>query len=45
MKREAVKVGDQIKLSDVTRFPLSFWLISIICVAYYVAIFPFIGVS
>jgi hypothetical protein len=36
-------VGEEINLKDFLKFPFSFWLMSIICVSYYVAIFPFIG--
>ncbi|XP_045131206.1 major facilitator superfamily domain-containing protein 1-like isoform X4 [Portunus trituberculatus] len=42
---DAAQSGEKIKLSDILTFPASFWLISIICVAYYVAIFPFIGLA
>ncbi|KAK2573793.1 Major facilitator superfamily domain-containing protein 1 [Acropora cervicornis] len=38
-------VGEVIRLSDVKDFPLTLWLIFIICVAYYVAIFPFIALG
>uniref|UniRef100_A0A8C7UIS8 Lysosomal dipeptide transporter MFSD1 n=1 Tax=Oncorhynchus mykiss TaxID=8022 RepID=A0A8C7UIS8_ONCMY len=34
-----------IKLTDVKDFPFPLWLIFIICVGYYVAIFPFIGLG
>ncbi|RVE64953.1 hypothetical protein OJAV_G00130730 [Oryzias javanicus] len=37
--------GEVIKLTDVKDFPLTLWLIFIICVGYYVAIFPFIGLG
>ena len=37
--------GEVIKFTDVKDFPLSFWLLSIICVAYYVTVFPFIGLG
>jgi hypothetical protein len=37
--------ADQIRLTDVRFFPLTFWLLSIICVAYYVAVFPFVGLG
>lgn len=37
--------GEVIKLSDVKDFSLSLWLIFIICVCYYVAVFPFIGLG
>lgn len=39
------KTGEVIKLSDVKDFSLSLWLIFIICVCYYVAVFPFIGLG
>lgn len=42
---DAAESGEKIKLSDILTFPVSFWLISVICVAYYVAIFPFIGLA
>ncbi|KAG9348315.1 hypothetical protein JZ751_002050 [Albula glossodonta] len=38
-------LGEVIKLTDVKDFSLSLWLIFVICVAYYVAIFPFIGLG
>ncbi len=37
--------GEVIRFTDVKDFPLAFWLLSIICVAYYVTIFPFIGLG
>ena len=37
--------GEVIHFTDVKDFPLSFWLLSVICVAYYVAVFPFIGLG
>lgn len=37
--------GEIPKLSDVKTFKVSFWMVSIICVAYYVAIFPFIALG
>uniref|UniRef100_A0A8C7K2Z3 Lysosomal dipeptide transporter MFSD1 n=1 Tax=Oncorhynchus kisutch TaxID=8019 RepID=A0A8C7K2Z3_ONCKI len=40
-----VCVGEVIKLTDVKDFPFPLWLIFIICVGYYVAIFPFIGLG
>lgn len=33
------------KLSDVRTFRVTFWMVSVICVAYYVAIFPFIALG
>lgn len=37
--------GEVAKLSDVTTFKITFWMVSVICVAYYVAIFPFIALG
>lgn len=34
-----------VSLTDVKNFKLIFWLITIICIAYYVAIFPFIALG
>ncbi|XP_030072155.1 lysosomal dipeptide transporter MFSD1 [Microcaecilia unicolor] len=45
LNKEKGKTGDVIKLSDVKDFSLSLWLIFLICVCYYVAIFPFIGLG
>ncbi|CAH1397376.1 unnamed protein product [Nezara viridula] len=36
---------DEVKLSDVLDFSPAFWLISVICVAYYIAIFPLIALG
>ena len=33
----------QIQLKDLKTFPVSYWLVSVVCVAFYVAIFPFIS--
>ncbi|XP_054569652.1 major facilitator superfamily domain-containing protein 1 isoform X3 [Eptesicus fuscus] len=38
-------IGEVIKLTDVKDFSLPLWLIFIICVCYYVAVFPFIGLG
>uniref|UniRef100_A0A665U4C4 Lysosomal dipeptide transporter MFSD1 n=1 Tax=Echeneis naucrates TaxID=173247 RepID=A0A665U4C4_ECHNA len=45
LHKEQGKTGEVIKLTDVKDFPFSLWLIFIICVGYYVAIFPFIGLG
>jgi len=45
LKKQAIGTGEVVKLSDVKYFPLSFWLMCGSCVAYYVAIFPFIGLG
>ncbi|TNN01743.1 major facilitator superfamily domain-containing protein 1 isoform X1 [Takifugu flavidus] len=45
LHKEEGKTGEVIKLTDVKDFPFPLWLIFIICVGYYVAIFPFIGLG
>ncbi|XP_013866535.1 lysosomal dipeptide transporter MFSD1 isoform X2 [Austrofundulus limnaeus] len=45
LNKEQGKTGEVIKLTDVKHFPSTLWLIFIICVGYYVAIFPFIGLG
>uniref|UniRef100_A0A8C2DG57 Lysosomal dipeptide transporter MFSD1 n=1 Tax=Cyprinus carpio TaxID=7962 RepID=A0A8C2DG57_CYPCA len=45
LHKEQGRTGEVIKLTDVKDFPVSLWLVFIICVAYYVAIFPFIGLG
>jgi MFS family permease len=45
LKRSSSESGEVVKLTDVRYFPLSYWLITIICVTYYSAVFPFIGVG
>uniref|UniRef100_A0A672G2C7 Lysosomal dipeptide transporter MFSD1 n=1 Tax=Salarias fasciatus TaxID=181472 RepID=A0A672G2C7_SALFA len=45
LQKEEGKTGEVIQLTDVKNFPLSLWLIFIICVGYYVAVFPFIGLG
>lgn len=37
--------GETVKLTDVKTFKITFWMVSVICVAYYVAIFPFIALG
>ena len=39
------QASEVIRFSDVKDFPATFWLMAAICVAYYVAIFPFIGLG
>ena len=36
---------DEVKLSDIFDFSTAFWLICVICVAYYIAIFPLIALG
>ncbi|XP_061829000.1 lysosomal dipeptide transporter MFSD1 isoform X2 [Nerophis lumbriciformis] len=45
LQKEQGKTGEVVKLTDVKDFPLPLWIIFIICVCYYVAIFPFIGLG
>uniref|UniRef100_A0AAY5EY39 Lysosomal dipeptide transporter MFSD1 n=1 Tax=Electrophorus electricus TaxID=8005 RepID=A0AAY5EY39_ELEEL len=45
LDKEQGKSGEVIKLRDVKDFPVQLWLIFFICVGYYVAIFPFIGLG
>ncbi|XP_069939340.1 lysosomal dipeptide transporter MFSD1 isoform X1 [Cherax quadricarinatus] len=45
LRLNTAETGEKVHLSDVLSFPLTFWLISVICVSYYVAIFPFIGLA
>ncbi|XP_033121743.1 major facilitator superfamily domain-containing protein 1-like [Anneissia japonica] len=44
-KKGLGETGEVIKLSDVKDFPLTLWLIFLVCVMYYVAVFPFIGLG
>jgi len=34
-----------IKLADIKDFPFNFWMVCLICIAYYCAIFPFIALG
>ncbi|KAG8512488.1 Major facilitator superfamily domain-containing protein 1, partial [Galemys pyrenaicus] len=45
LHKEQGKTGEVIKLTDVKDFSLPLWLIFLICVCYYVAVFPFIGLG
>ena len=38
-------LGEVINLRDIRYFPLSLWLICLICVLYYVTVFPFVGLG
>jgi len=37
--------GEVVKISDVKDFPISFWFLSLACLAYYGAIFPFVSLA
>lgn len=45
LNKEQGKTGEVIKLTDIKDFSLSLMLVFIICVCYYVAVFPFIGLG
>ena len=38
-------IGEQISMRDIKDFPLRLWIIFMVCVAYYVTVFPFIGLA
>lgn len=49
-KREAARARDNannevVRLTDIKDFNVTFWLITVICIAYYVAIFPLIALG
>lgn len=46
LRRQAIASEGEIpRLSDVKTFKVTFWMVTMICVAYYVAIFPFIALG
>lgn len=45
LNRADAKTGEVINLRDIRHFPLSLWLIFLICVLYYVTVFPFVGLG
>ena len=45
LRKDEAKTGEVIRLTDIKDFPMSTWLIFLICVTYYVAVFPFIGLG
>jgi len=45
LKLEAGASDDKIVLSDIKKFPASFWYVAILCVTFYSAIFPFTALS
>ncbi|GAB6020184.1 hypothetical protein CHUAL_002904 [Chamberlinius hualienensis] len=45
LNKKAGETGEVVQLKDAKDFPIGFWMICIICVAYYVAIFPFTGLG
>lgn len=45
LHRNINQEGELVQFSNIKDFPVTFWLITIICVSYYVAIFPFIALG
>ena len=45
LHKDDAKTGDVIRLKDIKDFPLSCWIIYIICITYYVAVFCFIDLG
>jgi hypothetical protein len=45
LKRKIADEGQVVRLTDIKDFPVIFWLVSVICVAYYMAVFPFIALG
>ncbi|KAJ8934927.1 hypothetical protein NQ314_013086 [Rhamnusium bicolor] len=45
LRRNNGTSGDVVRLMDVKDFKATFWLVTVICVTYYVAIFPFITLA
>ena len=45
LKMKENGTGEQISFKDIKDFPLRLWLVFIICVTYYVTVFPFIGLA
>ena len=44
-RRKESGSGEKISIWDLKDFPLRLWVIFIICVAYYMTVFPFIGLA
>ncbi|CAO2612930.1 Major facilitator superfamily domain-containing protein 1, partial [Lemmus lemmus] len=45
LHKEQGKTGEVIKLTDIKDFSLPLWLVFLICVCYYAAVFPFISLG
>lgn len=45
LRKESTRASEVVNITDVKNFGLPFWLISFICITYYVAIFPFTGLG
>ena len=40
-----LECGVPIRPQDILTFPATFWILSLVCLAYYVSIFPFISLG
>ena len=45
LHRKEEKSAEKISVKDIKDFPLRVWIMFLICVAYYVTVFPFIGLA
>lgn len=45
LRRNEGESEEVVKLTDIKDFPITFWLLTVICVAYYATIFPFIAIG
>lgn len=45
LRRNETTDDKVVRMRDIKDFPAQFWLVTVICVAYYVAIFPFIALG
>ncbi|XP_053213890.1 major facilitator superfamily domain-containing protein 1-like isoform X2 [Panonychus citri] len=45
LKKEPPKAGEEMKFQDILHFGVDFWMVSGICVLYYLTIFPFISLG
>ena len=45
LSRQNTESTETIRFADIKDFNLSFWYLSVICVAYYISIFPFVSLG
>ena len=45
LQRKESGTGEKIHIKDIKDFPFRLWVIFIVCVTYYVTVFPFIGLA
>lgn len=43
--RAEVQHAEEFRLLDIKDFKATFWLVTVICVTYYVTVFPFISIA